>query len=690
MSTAGTSPEEGRDRRATPDAARGQPATDNGTGRGGVHQAGPAQAGILILIDYEQDLEFIRGLVRPHGHAVHRRRAAKQLSAVADRAVVVLARDTPEDVEEAGACARIAAERGARTARACVLRGWGLAYGTLESWCAVHDLFSQLDGMAHPAADATPAGDGETVDPSPTSSPPGGDRAIGPGGRGRKKARLRRLRNDLDREPDAVIADDGGHACGPNEAIDDPHRLARTYVEKRRSHADGPTLRFHRDEKFAWDGRAYRPIPDGDLRAEVSAAVKVIFDDANRGDIEARHRDGRSGPMPVAQKVGTKLVADIMQAIASQVIIDSRIDAPAWLSDDVPWPAVETLPCRNGLIHIAGLLQGELRIEPPTPRFFATFAMPFDFDPAAAAPAEWLGFLDQLWPDDAESIATLQEWFGYTLTADTSQQKLLMLIGPKRSGKSTIGRVLRALCGPENTAGPTLSSLTSGFGLAPLINKPLAIIADARLGGRADQAIIVERILSITGEDALDVDRKYRDAWTGKLPTRLVLISNELPKLTDASGALVSRLVLLRMTRSFLGQEDTGLFGRLEQEMPGILIWALGGLARLQKRGRFVQPRSGQELLETMDDFASPVTAFVRETCTIRPGSEIPVDDLYQRWKIWCDAAGRPPGSTQVFGRDLQAAFPIISVRRPRVNGEQVRVYSGIRLTSQSERMHSV
>ena len=43
-------------------------------------------------------------------------------------------------------------------------------------------------------------------------------------------------------------------------------------------------------------------------------------------------------------------------------------------------------------------------------------------------------------------------------------------------------RVHTALMGRENVATPTLASLQTNFGLAPLIGKPLAIISDARLG----------------------------------------------------------------------------------------------------------------------------------------------------------------------------------------------------------------
>jgi putative DNA primase/helicase len=88
--------------------------------------------------------------------------------------------------------------------------------------------------------------------------------------------------------------------------------------------------------------------------------------------------------------------------------------------------------------------------------------------PAAPEPRQWLEFLGQLWgPDDQEAINTLQEVFGYCLTGDTGQQKAFLLVGPKRSGKGTIARVLARLVGiGGNAVAPTLAALGTNFGLA--------------------------------------------------------------------------------------------------------------------------------------------------------------------------------------------------------------------------------
>jgi Family of unknown function (DUF5906) len=154
------------------------------------------------------------------------------------------------------------------------------------------------------------------------------------------------------------------------------------------------------------------------------------------------------------------------------------------------------------------------------------------------------------------------------------------MVGPTRGGKGVIARVMTALIGRKNVAGPTLNSLSGEFGLAPLIGKPLAVISDARFAGK-DSSIVVERLLSISGEDTLTVNRKYRDQWTGKLPSRLHVLSNELPKLGDASTAIVGRIVLLLLANSWLGKEDHNLEPALHTELTGILNWALEGLRRL-------------------------------------------------------------------------------------------------------------
>jgi putative DNA primase/helicase len=257
----------------------------------------------------------------------------------------------------------------------------------------------------------------------------------------------------------------------------------------------------------------------------------------------------------------------------------------------------------------------------------------------------------------------LQEIVGYLLAGGTSLQKMFLVVGPKRGGKGTIGRVLTGLLGHHNIVGPTLSSLATNFGLSPLIGKPLALVADARLSSRTESHLIVERLLSISGEDSLTIDRKHQEPWTGRLPTRFLIMTNELPQLNDASGALPSRFILLVLTESFYGKENPHLTDELVAESPSIFIWALEGLDRLLRRGYFEQPASSREAIQRLDDLASPVQAFLRDRCILETHARVRCDDLWNEYRSWCDWENRNPGNRALFGRNLLAAVSIRHIR---------------------------
>jgi putative DNA primase/helicase len=478
-----------------------------------------------------------------------------------------------------------------------------------------------------------------------------------------------------------------------NEADDDPHRLARLYYDDLRV-KNQPALRYWREEYHRWERAAYRVVQDKEIRADLTGRIKREFDRLNLQELhdwqrrrEADHGDGEGGGRkqepPEAKPVTARLLGDAMQALNHLSLLPGSTEPPAWLSGDEPFAAAEVLACRNALVHLPSFVEKRDPYEvPPTPRFFSPNALDYDFADNAPPPAAWLEFLGKLWPDDGQAIDALQEWFGYSLLPDTSQQKILFVVGPKRSGKGTIARVLLQLVGKDNTTSPTLAGLGTNFGLSPLLSKSLAIISDARLSGRTDIAVVVERLLSISGEDAQTVDRKHMRQVTTKLPVRFVIMTNELPRLNDPSGALVGRLVVLPLTRSWYGVEDTRLTDKLLAELPGILLWAIAGWQRLRQRGHFEPPESGRKLVRDMEDLASPIGVFLRECCELGPGYMVPVRDLWTRWASWCEAQGNEKGrgTRQTLGRDLRAALPMVDTRQLRDGDERTRVYIGIRI----------
>ena len=376
---------------------------------------------------------------------------------------------------------------------------------------------------------------------------------------------------------------------------------------------------------------------------------------------------------PSRFKPNNTKIANLVGSVRAVTHISRDHVVPSWLDGRTKPPATDIIPVANGILHVPSR-----KIYAPTPTLLVMHATPFAYDPSAPMPEGWLKFLKEIFPDDPESIMALQEWFGYLLSGDMSQQKILLIIGPKRSGKGTILRILKAIMGARYVAAPTLTSMSSSFGLQPLIGKPLALISDARIYG--SHSVVVERLLSISGEDAITIDRKNREAWTGTLPTRIVIATNELPRLSDASGALVSRMIILNTPESFYGRENHDLTDDLMEELPGILNWALDGLDRLRRTGRLSVPESGLALRAEMETLASPVKAFVNDWCVVDHRLSIHREYLFKAWERWCAENRVQPGDGRVFGRNLKAAVPHLRNLRLNQAGERIWAYSGIGL----------
>jgi putative DNA primase/helicase len=463
-------------------------------------------------------------------------------------------------------------------------------------------------------------------------------------------------RADENEFPEALILDPS-----------DPLSIARSFLNWNFEVGGIRTLHHHQGAFYAYGAAFYHKLDQQEVRSKLydfldHAVVRLL--------IKSKREEGL---MPF--KPNKRDVDNIMDALKAETNLSAEQSPPVWLQDNEEFPGVrEILICRNGLLRLP-----TRELYPATPQLFATRALPVCFDPKAPKPARWLSFLSELWPDDQACIDTLQEWFGYLLTDDTRQQKIVLVVGPRRSGKGTIGRTIKGLIGESGHCGPTLASLSHQFGLATLIGKSVAVVPDARLR-KSDTAEIAERLLSLSGEDTLSIDRKHLPAWTGKLSVRVTILTNELPSIADASGALAGRFLVLRLTKSYFGKEDPNLSDDLAREFPGILIWALEGWDRLQKRGYFIQPPSAEDLIRQLEELGSPVLAFIHERCERGPGYSVRVDFLYKAWKDWCDANEHHHGDVQSFGRDLAAAVPGVKVTQPRVDGKQVRVYQGIRL----------
>ena len=197
----------------------------------------------------------------------------------------------------------------------------------------------------------------------------------------------------------------------------------------------------------------------------------------------------------------------------------------------------------------------------------------------APKPTMWLNFLDSLlYKTD---ILTIQEMCGYFLIPDCRLQKMVFLIGDGEEGKSIVGNVMSALLGIDNINVDKLHELQdSRFKLANCENKLLFIDDDMKLGALKETGIIK----SFVNGGYQQVEPKGIQSYNADLYTRALCFGNgTLTSLYDHSHGFFRRQLVIRVKPKDKNRENNLSLSDeiIQNELEGILLWALEGLHRL-------------------------------------------------------------------------------------------------------------
>ena len=448
---------------------------------------------------------------------------------------------------------------------------------------------------------------------------------------------------------------------------------ARTFLDTQYTSEEGYRLVHYAQDFYIYNGTHYEILEEQTIRSKLYELLDKCKKPSKGGALAPFN------PSPAS-------VSAALDAVKSIVHLPNHANTkpPIWFESyaaNKP-DASKLISLKNGIFHLEDLL-----LIPHSLGFFTQNSLPFAYDKSATCP-RWDSFLRSVWPSDQQSIDTLQEMFGYILSGDTRQQKFFNIIGPRRSGKGTINKVLVALLGQHNTVAPELGELCDTFGLQPWLGKLLASFTDARAPER-NRSAVVSQLLRIVGGDTITVNRKNKEAWNGYLPTRLVVYSNEVLQLTENSNALTGRMIVMRMTETFYNKEDPDLFAKLEKELSGVFNWAMQGLARrLERGGHFIQPESGKGYLELMAELGNPIGTFADDALVFDRLASVPKDDVFTAYKKWALNKSIPPGTELVFKKRFMAAVQehAVEATRERVNGSTVHLYRGVKLNEKAQK----
>ncbi|WP_244458991.1 phage/plasmid primase, P4 family [Roseomonas fluvialis] len=253
------------------------------------------------------------------------------------------------------------------------------------------------------------------------------------------------------------------------------------------------------------------------------------------------------------------------------------------------------------------------------------------FDPDLYCPV-WMDTLRQVTLDDTPLIDFLQQWFGYSLSGDTREQRFVFIHGEGGNGKgiiaNTIGDVLGDYC--TNIAPETLT-VSSGerhsTDIARLRGARMARSSETEEGKRWAENLIK----GVTGGDVMTARLMRQDNFEFKPQFKLTVIGNNKPSLSKVDEAMRRRIIVIPFLYKPENPDRT-LAGRLRAEWPGILRWVIEGCLAWQRHGLIVPPIATQAT-ETYFVEQDRVARWIAECCETGPDLKDTRESLFESWQ---------------------------------------------------------
>lgn len=364
-------------------------------------------------------------------------------------------------------------------------------------------------------------------------------------------------------------------------------------------------------------------------------------------------------------------------------IVDDARSEPGILVDLASFDADPfILNVSNGTLD---LRTGELRTHNSDD--LLTKLAPVRYDPAAQG-TRWRQFVEEIFPDDADTQRLFQQACGYALTGSTARECLFILYGPStRNGKSTACETISALLGDyARAADPSL--------LAPRSNTPGAASSDlADLVGRrlvtvpepeAGAVWSASSVKRLTGGDTVSARPLYGSPFEYRPQGKIWVNSNHLPHLSDHTIFASDRVKLILFPRHFEdGERDPLLKKELisGESLSGVLNWCLTGLQDFVEQGRnaLALPAASRAVLDDFRRDSDKLGRFIEDRCTVDELESTRTEEVYYAYCAWCSINGHRVESQSTFNKMLAERFEL---KRQRQQGGKnpVRMVLGLGL----------
>ncbi|MER8556522.1 phage/plasmid primase, P4 family [Mesorhizobium sp. M1217] len=292
---------------------------------------------------------------------------------------------------------------------------------------------------------------------------------------------------------------------------------------------------------------------------------------------------------------------------------------------------------------------------PHDPHDRITKRSPVFYDPHASCPI-YDRFLDQV-QHDPQMRAFLHRWFGYSLTGDTSEQKLVFFYGKGKNGKSTLVDVWGHVAGDYGEISPIETFLDQGKGRnAGAATPDVAILQSVRMLRTSEpekNAKLGESFIKlVTGGEPIQARHLNKDYFRFRPAFKLTMQGNYRPQISGTDEGIWRRVVLVPWLVT-VDKPDGDLPAKLAAEASGILNRALDGLRSYLEDGlKLPEPVTDATAKYRAD--SDPLGRFLAEAVVGEVGAREQSSTFHRVFVAWAKASGEREWSPKGLGNAMK------------------------------------
>jgi len=267
----------------------------------------------------------------------------------------------------------------------------------------------------------------------------------------------------------------------------------------------------------------------------------------------------------------------------------------------------------------------------------------FEYDPNARCPT-FETVLNQMFSDKNGDLKkrSLLQYFAYCLIPE-NYQKALFLCGTGANGKSTLIDVNKFFF--HNHSEIELHDLSDQNALLALADASMVYSHEGEFSSKS-----MSNFKKITEGKPVLVYKKYVDKFLIEIDCKMIIATNEFPKLSKSEIALRRRMLVIDMVSDFRGREDFQLLSKLRTETPGIFNLIVEELPDIIYNDDFEYNYLDSDDISSQEEVMKEYIRTLIETC---PGQKLKFEVVYNEYEQKCVSLKRAIMGRSKFSRIL-------------------------------------